>query len=377
MSQVPETPLPLLDHIKRRIALSGPISIADFMNEALAHPEYGYYRKQDPFGRAGDFITAPEVSQMFGELIGLWAAVSWQQMGCPPKIDLIELGPGRGTLMADALRAVRNVPGFGDALTVRFVETSPVLRTHQQTAIMASGIPATWHEAFDNIPVRADVPAIIIGNEFFDALPIRQFERGDHGWSERLVGVDADSGELGFVRGRETPVTDALIPATLRGSAKKGDIFESCAPAIAIADQVARRLNETHGAALFIDYGHPSSAFGDTLQALKGHEYHPVLRDPGDADLTAHVDFAAIARAMNEAGARTGAVLTQGTFLRMLGIEQRAELLKTGADEQQAVAIDQALARLVDADQMGTLFKVLIGYGRETTPPPCVSGVAG
>lgn len=377
MSQVPETPSPLLDHIKRRIALSGPISIADFMNEALAHPEYGYYRKQDPFGRAGDFITAPEVSQMFGELIGLWAAVSWQQMGCPPKIDLIELGPGRGTLMADALRAVRNVPGFGDALTVRFVETSPVLRTHQQTAIMASGIAATWHEAFDDIPVRADVPAIIIGNEFFDALPIRQIERGDHGWSERLVGVDADSGELGFVRGRETPVTDALIPATLRGSAKKGDIFESCAPAIAIADQVARRLNETHGAALFIDYGHPSSAFGDTLQALKGHEYHPVLRDPGDADLTAHVDFAAIARAMNEAGARTGAVLTQGTFLRMLGIEQRAELLKTGADEQQAVAIDQALARLVDADQMGTLFKVLIGYGRETTPPPCVSGVAG
>ncbi len=377
MSKVPETPSPLLDHIKRRIVLSGPISIADFMNEALAHPEYGYYRKQDPFGRAGDFITAPEVSQMFGELIGLWAAVSWQQMGCPPKIDLIELGPGRGTLMADALRAVRNVPGFGDALTVRFVETSPVLRTHQQTAIMASGIAATWHEAFDDLPVRADVPAIIIGNEFFDALPVRQFERGDHGWSERLVGVDADSGELGFVRGRETPVTDALIPATLRGSAKKGDIFESCAPAIAIADQVARRLNETHGAALFIDYGHPSSAFGDTLQALKGHEYHPVLRDPGDADLTAHVDFAAIARAMNEAGARTGAVLTQGTFLRMLGIEQRAELLKTGADEHQAVAIDQALARLVDADQMGTLFKVLIGYGRETTPPPCVSGVAG
>lgn len=377
MSPVPETETPLLDHIKRRIALSGPISIADFMHEALAHPQYGYYRKQDPFGRAGDFITAPEVSQMFGELIGLWAAVSWQQMGCPPKIDLIELGPGRGTLMADALRAVRNVPGFGDALTVRFVETSPVLRTHQQTAIMASGIPATWHETFDAIPVRANVPAIVIGNEFFDALPIRQFERGDHGWAERLVGVDANGGELGFVRGAETPVTDALIPATLRGTAKKGDIYESCAPAIAIADQIARRLNQTHGVALFVDYGHPSSAFGDTLQALKGHEYHPVLSDPGDADLTAHVDFAAIARAMNEAGGRTGAVLTQGTFLKMLGIEQRAELLKQGADEPQAVAIDQALARLVDADQMGTLFKVLIAYGRETTPPPCVSGVAG
>ncbi|MEQ8389702.1 MAG: class I SAM-dependent methyltransferase [Thalassospira sp.] len=377
MTKTPDTESPLLSHIKRRIAVSGPISIADFMNEALAHPEYGYYRKQDPFGRAGDFITAPEVSQMFGELIGLWAAVSWQQMGCPPKIDLIEMGPGRGTLMSDALRAVRNVPGFGDALTVRFVETSPVLRSHQQTAIMAYGIPATWHEAFDDIPTRKNVPAIVIGNEFFDALPIRQFERGENGWAERLVGLDANSNELGFVRGREMPVTDALIPATLRGLAKKGDIFESCAPAIAIADQIARRMNETGGAALFIDYGHPSSAYGDTLQALKGHEYHPVLSEPGDADLTAHVDFAAIARTMTEAGARTGAVLTQGTFLRMLGIEQRAELLKLDAEEQQATAIDQALARLIDADQMGTLFKVLIGYGRTTTPPPCVSGVSG
>jgi SAM-dependent MidA family methyltransferase len=372
-----ETDSPLLAHIKRRINVSGPITIADFMTEALAHPEHGYYRKQDPFGRAGDFITAPEVSQMFGELIGLWAAVTWQQMGSPPKVDLIELGPGRGTLMSDALRAIRNVPGIGDALTVRFVETSPVLRTHQQTAIMAYGIPATWHETFDDIPTRANVPAIVIGNEFFDALPIRQFERGEKGWAERLVGIDANTGALGFVRGAETPITDALIPVTMRGAAKKGDIFESCAPAIAIADQIARRLNETGGGALFIDYGHPGSAFGDTFQALKGHEYHPVLSNPGDADLTAHVDFAAIARAMNEAGARTGAVLTQGTFLRMLGIEQRAELLKTSADDAQQTAIDQALSRLIDADQMGTLFKVLIGYGRDTTPPPCVSGVAG
>ncbi|MBL4840284.1 MAG: class I SAM-dependent methyltransferase [Rhodospirillales bacterium] len=368
---------PLLDHLKRRIALGGPITIADFMSDALAHPEHGYYRKQDPFGRKGDFITAPEISQMFGELIGLWAAVTWQQMGSPRKINLVELGPGRGTLMADALRAVRNVPGLSDALTVRFVETSPVLRTHQQTAIMPYGIPATWHEAFDDIPVSGNAPMIVIGNEFFDALPIRQFERASHGWSERLVGVDANTGELGFVRGAQTPVTDALVPATLRGTAKPGDIFESCPAAIAIADQVARRLNEVGGAALFIDYGHPHSAFGDTLQALKDHKYHPVLEQPGDADLTAHVDFAAIGRAMLEVDARIGAVLTQGTFLRMLGIEQRAELLKEGADDVQAKSIDAALARLIDADQMGTLFKVLIGYGRETASPPCVSGAEG
>nr|WP_269061676.1 class I SAM-dependent methyltransferase [Thalassospira xiamenensis] len=367
----------MLDHLKRRIALGGPITIADFMSDALAHPEHGYYRKQDPFGRKGDFITAPEISQMFGELIGLWAAVTWQQMGSPRKINLVELGPGRGTLMADALRAVRNVPGLSDALTVRFVETSPVLRNHQQTAIMPYGIPATWHEAFDDIPVSGNAPMIVIGNEFFDALPIRQFERVSHGWCERLVGVDANTGELGFVRGAETPVTDALVPATLRGTAKPGDIFESCPAAIAIADQVARRLNAVGGAALFIDYGHPHSAFGDTLQALKDHKYHPVLEQPGDADLTAHVDFAAIGRAMLEADARIGAVLTQGTFLRMLGIEQRAELLKEGADDVQAKSIDAALARLIDADQMGTLFKVLIGYGRETAPPPCVSGAEG
>lgn len=375
MTETSETPL--LDHLKRRIALSGPITIADFMNDALAHPEFGYYRKQDPFGRDGDFITAPEISQMFGELIGLWAAVSWQQMGSPRKIDLVELGPGRGTLMADALRAVRNVPGFSDALTVRFVETSPVLRSHQQTAIMPYGIPATWHEAFDDIPSRGNAPMIVIGNEFFDALPIRQFERGDHGWAERLIGVDAGTGALGFVRGQETPVTDALIPATLRGTAKPGDIFESCALAIAIADQVARRLNTVGGAALFIDYGHPHSAFGDTLQALKDHKFHSVLDQPGDADVTAHVDFAAIGRTILEADGRVGAVLTQGTFLRMLGIEQRAELLKETADAEQAKLIDTALARLIEADQMGTLFKVLIGYGRDTAPPPCVSGAEG
>ncbi|WP_339859864.1 class I SAM-dependent methyltransferase [Thalassospira alkalitolerans] len=375
MTETSETPL--LDHLKRRIALSGPITIADFMNDALAHPEFGYYRKQDPFGRDGDFITAPEISQMFGELIGLWAAVSWQQMGSPRKIDLVELGPGRGTLMADALRAVRNVPGFSDALTVRFVETSPVLRSHQQTAIMPYGIPATWHEVFDDIPSRGNAPMIVIGNEFFDALPIRQFERGDHGWAERLIGVDAGTGALGFVRGQETPVTDALIPATLRGTAKPGDIFESCALAIAIADQVARRLNAVGGAALFIDYGHPHSAFGDTLQALKDHKFHSVLDQPGDADVTAHVDFAAIGRTILEADGRVGAVLTQGTFLRMLGIEQRAELLKETADAEQAKLIDTALARLIEADQMGTLFKVLIGYGRDTAPPPCVSGAEG
>ena len=216
---------PLLEYLKRHIALSGPITIADFMNEALAHPEYGYYRKQDPFGRDGDFITAPEISQMFGELIGLWAAVTWQQMGSPRKINLVELGPGRGTLMADALRAVRNVPGLSDALTVRFVETSPVLRTHQQTAIMPYGIPATWHEAFDDIPSGGNAPMIVIGNEFFDALPIRQFERASYGWSERLVGLDANTGELGFVRGAETTVTDALFPATLRGTPKHCDSF--------------------------------------------------------------------------------------------------------------------------------------------------------
>lgn len=367
----------MLDLLKRRIALSGPIRIADFMAEALGHPEHGYYKKQDPLGRGGDFITAPEISQMFGELIGLWAAVTWQQMGSPAKFNLVELGPGRGTLMSDALRAVRNVPGFCDAATIRFVETSPVLRMHQQTAVMESGVPAVWHESFEAIPETPGVPTILIANEFFDALPVRQFEQSDEGWRERLVGVSASNGELCFVAGQVTPVTDALIPTLLRGSAKPGDVFETSPMAISIADQIARRLNADGGAALIIDYGHAHSAFGDTLQAVRDHKYHPVLEMPGDADLTAHVDFGALSRTIAQADGRTGAVLTQGTFLQMLGIEQRAEALQKAAPVDQAYLISTALDRLISGQQMGTLFKVLIAYGRETPPPPCVSGAEG
>ncbi|OKH88024.1 class I SAM-dependent methyltransferase [Thalassospira sp. TSL5-1] len=368
---------PLLDHLKRRISIAGPISVADYMTEALAHPQWGYYRKQDPFGQAGDFVTAPEISQMFGELIGLWVAVTWQQMGSPSRLQLVELGPGRGTLMADALRAVRNVPGFCDALTVRFVETSPVLRTHQQTSIMPYGVPAVWHDSFEDIPENQNAPMVVIANEFFDALPVRQFQFGKDGWRERLVAISAESGELCFTNGPLAPMTDALVPVKLRPTAKVGDVFEASPMAISIANQIAHRINRDGGAALMIDYGHPHSAFGDTLQALRHHKYHPVLAMPGDADLTTHVDFGALARTFSQADARTGAVLGQGTFLKMLGIEQRAELLKQSATVDQAKAIDAALNRLVDADQMGTLFKVLIAYGRESAPPPCVSGAEG
>ncbi|OSQ38496.1 class I SAM-dependent methyltransferase [Thalassospira mesophila] len=368
---------PLLDHLKRRIAIAGPITIADYMTEALAHPQWGYYRKQDPFGQAGDFVTAPEISQMFGELIGLWAAVTWQQMGSPSRVHLVEMGPGRGTLMADALRAVRKVPGFADALTVRFVETSPVLRTRQQTAIMEYGIPAVWHDNFDDIPDTQNAPMIVLANEFFDALPVRQFQFTKGGWRERLVAIASETDDLCFVAGGLAPMTDALVPVTLRGTAKEGDVFETSSLAIAIADQMARRINRDGGAALMIDYGHAHSGFGDTLQALRHHKFHPVLSNPGDADLTTHVDFGALSRTFDQADARTGAVLGQGTFLKMLGIEARADLLKQSATPDQASAIEAALKRLVDADQMGTLFKVLIAYGRETAPPPCVSGAEG
>ncbi|PKR55107.1 class I SAM-dependent methyltransferase [Thalassospira marina] len=367
----------LLDHLKRRISITGPISVADYMTEALAHPQWGYYRKQDPFGQAGDFVTAPEISQMFGELIGLWAAVTWQQMGSPSRLQLVELGPGRGTLMADALRAVRNVPGLSDALTVRFVETSPVLRARQQTAIMPYGIPAVWHDSFDEIPEAQNAPMVVIANEFFDALPVRQFQFCKDGWRERLVAISAETGELCFTNGALAPMTDALVPVKLRPTAKVGDVFEASPVGVAIANQIAHRLNRDGGAALMIDYGHPHSAFGDTLQALRNHKFHPVLSQPGDADLTTHVDFGALARTFSQADARTGAVLGQGTFLKMLGIEQRAELLKQSASTDQAAAIDAALNRLINADQMGTLFKVLIAYGRETAPPPCVSGAEG
>jgi NADH dehydrogenase [ubiquinone] 1 alpha subcomplex assembly factor 7 len=356
---------PLEAELRAIIAASGPIPISRYMALCLAHPEHGYYMNRDPLGRAGDFITAPEISQMFGELIGLWAAAVWQQMGSPRTIRLIELGPGRGTMMADALRAARALPAFQSALQVHLVETSPQLVRRQRATLGELDVPIHWHQ---NLAEVAEGVAIILANEFFDALPVHQAVKGVGGWHERLVGLD-DGGRLAFaVAPTPSPPIAARMPRRLDAEATPGAIFEwRCADGMhALAARVA---NE--GAALIIDYGQAESALGDTLQAVRGHRYAEVLAAPGEADLTAHVDFTALRAAAEHAGARVHGPVGQGVLLRRLGIETRAARLKAAAPTK-AAAIDAALARLTAPGPtgMGTLFKALALSAPQLGPLP-------
>jgi len=353
--------------IATRIARLGAITVADYMAEAVAHPNHGYYMSGDPFGARGDFVTAPEISQMFGELIGLWCADTWQRMGGPEPVLLVELGPGRGTLMADALRAARVAPGFGAALRLHFVEISPALRARQgQTLAQSTGAARpTWHESLDQVP---DGPLLLVANEFFDALPIRQFEKRPEGWCERLVTLAPDGETFAFALAPPGPQAAALLPAALRAAAP-GAVAEVSAPAIAIAGEIGRRLATGGGAALIIDYGHAEPRTGATLQAVRRHAAHPVLEDPGAADLTAHVDFAMLARAATEAGARAHGPVPQGRFLEALGIGARARTLGKSATPDQASEIASALRRLTHPREMGELFKVLALAHPDLGPP--------
>lgn len=346
---------PLADILTARIARTGPISIADYMADCLMHPDHGYYATRDPLGHAGDFITAPEISQMFGELIGLSLAQAWLDQGAPARITLAELGPGRGTLMADALRATRAVPGFYAALSVHFVETSPVLRQAQ-----ASAVPdAQWHDTADTLP---DGPLFLIANEFLDALPIRQFIRDGAGWRERMVGLEGDN--LAF--GLSAPVPLALLEHRLADT-RDGDLVEHCPALPGIIQTISHRIATRGGAALIIDYGDRQS-LGDTLQALADHKHTDPLTSPGQADLTAHVDFAAIAAAT--APAKFTRLTPQGIFLERLGITHRAQVL---ASTLTGTALENHIAahrRLTHPAEMGDLFKVIGIYPATATPPP-------
>ncbi len=344
----------LKDEIAALIAAEGPLPVSRYMALALGHPTLGYYITRDPFGTKGDFITAPEISQMFGELIGLWAVAQWQAMGAPPRFHLVELGPGRGTLMADALRAARLLPAFGAAAEVHLVETSPVLRAAQNKALETAGPPLSWHDRVEDVP---DGPLIVIANEFFDALPIDQFLRTKGVWHERRVGLDA-AGNLVFGL-HPAPAPHIGTLAAANGPAPEGAVFErmETGPARALASRLAR----SGGAALVVDYGH-AGGFGDTLQALRAHRFVDPLDAPGTADLTAHVDFSALGRLAHQAGARAFGPLTQGAFLQRLGLLQRAAGLKANADAATRAAIDAAAARLAGEEegQMGRLFKVMV-----------------
>jgi NADH dehydrogenase [ubiquinone] 1 alpha subcomplex assembly factor 7 len=339
----------LAEILAQEIRANGPISVARYMAEALGNPEHGYYMKQMPLGAAGDFVTAPEVSQMFGELIGLWCAEAWRLMGMPSPVRLVELGPGRGTLMRDALRVASSLAEFRAALDVHLVESSPFLTKVQQGVIRG-----TWHDRFEDVPAG---PLLLIANEFFDALPIHQFEKCVDGWHERKIGLDGDE--------RFTTVTDSkpraglppICPA-LEGLGA-GATVEVCPEGLDVIRRIADRIVRDGGAALIIDYGHTESAPGETLQAVKRHAYHPVLTDPGEADLTAHVDFAALKGAAEARGALVLGPAPQGRFLLELGIEQRADALRRGATADQARDIKSGLLRLTDPRAMGQLFKVM------------------
>lgn len=342
--------------LARRIRAQGPITLADYMATALTHPEVGYYATRDPFGRGGDFTTAPEISQVFGELLGLWCAERWQALGEPGRVLLVELGPGRGTLLADALRAARVLPAFRAALEPHLVEASPLLRAKQRE--MLGETPAQWHEALAAVP--EDAPLLLLANEFFDALPIRQFQRTAEGWAERLVGLTPDGEALRW--GLAPPLPPAAL--SLPAEAPPGTVAELCPGARALAGEIGRRLARQGGAALLIDYGHARSALGESLQALRDGRPADPLAAPGAADLTAHVDFQALAEAAEAAGARAHGPVEQGAFLRALGIEARAEGLARKATPTQRRALAAAVDRLTAPTQMGSLFKVLA-----LTPP--------
>jgi len=347
---------PLAAALIRRIAAAGPIGVADYMAECLLHPEHGYYTTRDPLGAAGDFTTAPEISQMFGECLGLALAQAWLDQGAPGRVVLAELGPGRGTLMADVLRSARAVPGFRAALSVHLVEASPVLRA-RQAATLADAAP-TWHDRIEDLP---EGPLFLLANEFFDALPIRQFLRDTAGWRERQVGLV--DGKLAF--GLSAPAPLAALAHRLADT-RPGDMVETCPAAAPVAAEIGRRIAAHGGAALVVDYGGWHS-LGDTLQAVRGHAPEDVLANPGAADLTAHVDFEALARAA--APARSTAMVTQGVLLERLGITARAQALAArlgGAALESHVA---AHRRLTHPDEMGSVFKA-ISFHPETTPPP-------
>lgn len=350
------------EHLSRRIAFEGPISTAAFMADALGHPQYGYYMRGDPFGRAGDFITAPETSQMFGELLGLWCAEIWRLMDRPDPFVLAELGPGRGTLMADALRAGRVLPGFCDAASVCLVETSPALRAAQERTLQ--GRHPRWFDNFLDVP---EGPLILLSNEFFDALPVHQFERRPEGWRERLVAVD--DGEFALTLAPQSSARSALIPPLVAADAPEGAIAEIAPAAISIAASIADRIALYGGAALIVDYGHATHRTGETLQGIRGHRSCGFLEHAGEADISAHVDFAALAEAAGHDCAVYGPI-PQAALLRGLGIEMRARQLLQSASDDQARDIEAALRRLIDPEQMGSLFKALAIAHPDMAPPP-------
>jgi len=347
----------LAEILRARMTASGPMSLADYMAECLLNPRHGYYATRDPFGVGGDFTTAPEISQMFGEVLGLCLAQSWLDQGAPAPFVLAEPGPGRGTLMADIWRATRGVPGFHAAARVHLVEASPTLRAIQGERL--AGLAVAWHSALDDLPMA---PLWLVANEFFDALPIRQFQRDGAAWRERVVGLRDGALALGLSDPTPLPALDHRLADT-----RPGDLVELCPAVRPVMQAIESRIAAHGGAAVIIDYGGWRS-LGDTFQAVRNHAFDDPLAHPGAADLTAHVDFEALARAAP--GLTQSALVAQGILLERLGIGARAERL---AQKLTGAALEThrgAHHRLTDASEMGTVFKALALVAPGAPLPP-------
>jgi SAM-dependent MidA family methyltransferase len=359
---------PLHTEIKRLIKASGPMPVWRYMELCLMHPEHGYYISRDPLGREGDFTTAPEVSQMFGELLGLWAASIWKATGSPQQFRLIELGPGRGTMMSDALRALRVLPPLYQTISVHLVEVNPVLR-EKQKATLTGLRNVTWHDGFDEVP---EGPSVIFANEYFDVLPIHQMIRRETGWHERVIELDEEENFVYGAAADPTPGFELLLPPLVR-AAPSGAIFEWRPNTQMMA--VAKRVRDQRGAAVVIDYGHVRSDVGDTFQAIARHSFADPLKTPGLSDITAHVDFDALARTADAVGARVHGPVTQGEFLQRLGIETRALTLMQKASADVSADIASGLKRLTGGGRggMGSLFKVL---GVSDPAIPVLAGIS-
>lgn len=358
---------PLAEKIKNLIRMSGPLSVTDYFALCLADPEHGYYRTREPFGQSGDFITAPEISQLFGEMVGVFLVHAWQQHGSPVPVNLVEIGPGRGTMMLDMIRVIRRLaPDLFEALSVHLVETSDRLRGVQRVTLEAFSSKVSWHRGFDEVPNGF---TLIAANELFDAIPIRQFVKTPKGFRERLVGLDAED-ELAFGIGVAT-IDPALLPQN-SGGEPDGTVYEIAPARQAVMQALCERLRQSGGTALIIDYGHMVTGFGDTLQAVLHHEYDPPLAHPGEADLTSHVDFEDLARVARASGVQINGCLHQGDFLYGLGLSQRAEALANGKAEPEQRAIALAADRLAGAGEgkMGELFKVMAVSSPKVTLTP-------
>tara|TARA_R110002020_G_scaffold6035_2_gene25296 strand:- start:34 stop:1113 length:1080 start_codon:yes stop_codon:yes gene_type:complete len=355
MTESPSLP----ELIDMQIRTTGPMSVATYMGLCLTHPTKGYYRTADPLGAAGDFVTAPEISQMFGELIGFFLVNLWQQMGSPKEFTLLELGPGRGTLMADVLRVACRADGFRDGLDLRLFETNAALIAEQNSRLEAYG--AKWIDGFDKV---SPGPLLVIANEFFDALPIRQFVRAEDGWHERMIGTNNGRRVFGL---NPTPIPASAMPDTL-ADAELNAVLEVGLASGEVMNRLATTISTQGGAILAIDYGYARTQTGETLQGVRRHQYADVLDAPGEVDISAHVDFEALGTVAAKAGLAVQPLATQGQFLTRMGINERTSAL-IAANPGSAQDLSAAKARLVGPDQMGNLFKVFCAASPGLQPP--------